>query len=214
MNLFPSTLIIGKSKDSINQKIDQICATLDHQFNQNNPDILLIDENSGWGIDQVRQINSFLSQKPFSHQNKVIIILEAQNLNNESQNALLKNLEEPGENNYIILSTNKTKSILQTIISRCQTVKLAGARHDSHKNKKQIEITGNLTKDLTLSEKLGKNKEEILPMLENELYLYQQELIQKPNLKTKETIEKIIKAIQMINANVDPKSALDYIFLS
>lgn len=214
MNLFPSTLIIGKSKDSINQKIDQICATLDHQFNQNNPDILLIDENSGWGIDQVRQINTFLSQKPFSHQNKVIIILEAQNLNNESQNALLKNLEEPGENNYIILSTNKTKSILQTIISRCQTVKLAGARRDSHKNKKQIEITGNLTKDLTLSEKLGKNKEEILPMLENELYLYQQELIQKPNLKTKETIEKIIKAIQMINANVDPKSALDYIFLS
>lgn len=214
MNLFPSTLIIGKNKDSIRQKIDQICATLNHQSNQNNPDILLIDENSGWGIDQIRKINNFLSQKPFSHQSKIIIILEAQNLNNESQNALLKNLEEPGENNYIILTTNKTKSILQTIISRCQTIKITETKINSSKDKKLIEITNNLIKDLTLSEKLGKNKEEILPMLENELYLYQQELIQKPNLKTKETIEKIIKAIQMINANVDPKNALDYIFLA
>lgn len=214
MNLFPSTLIIGKSKDSINQKIDQFCSDLNHQFNQNNPDILLIDENSGWGIDQIRKINNFLSQKPFCHQSKIVIILEAQNLNNESQNALLKNLEEPGENNYIILTTNKTKSILPTIISRCQTIKIVGARRDSPKDKKLIEITGNLVKDLTLSEKLGKNKEEILPLLENELYLYQQELVQKPNLKTKEIIEKIIKAIQMINANVDPKSALDYIFLN
>lgn len=214
MNLFPSTLIIGKNRDSINQKIDQFCHDLSHQFNQNNPDILLINENSGWGIDQIRKINSFLSQKPFCHQSKIIIILEAQNLNNESQNALLKNLEEPGENNYIVLTTNKTKSILPTIISRCQTIKLAGARCDSPKDKKLIEITGNLTKDLTLSEKLGKNKEEILPMLEKELYLYQQELVQKPNLKTKEIIEKIVKAIQMINVNVDPKSALDYVFLA
>lgn len=214
MNLFPSTLIIGKSKDFINQKIDQICATLNHQFNQNNPDIFLIDENSGWGIDQIRKINNFISQKPFCHQSKIVIILETQNLNNESQNALLKNLEEPGENNYIILTTNKTKSILPTIISRCQTIKLTGAIHKSSSTKKLIEITGNLNKDLALSEKLGKNKEEILPMLENELYLYQQELVQKPNLVTQKIIEKIIKAIQMINANVDPKSALDYIFLS
>ncbi len=213
MDIFPSVLIIAKSKDLINQKIDQFCATLNHQFNLNNPDIFLIDENSGWGIDQIRKINNFLSQKPFCHQSKIIIILEAQNLNIESQNALLKNLEEPGENNYIILTTNKIKSILPTIISRCQTIKIVGAINESL-SKKLIEITGNITKDLTLSEKLGKNKEDILPMLEKELYLYQQELAQKPNLKTKEIIEKIIKAIQMINANVDPKSALDYIFLA
>lgn len=214
MNLFPSTLIIAKNKDLIDQKINQFCSDLKHQFSQNNPDILIINENSGWGIDKIRQINNFLSQKPFCHQSKIVIILEAQNLNTEAQNALLKNLEEPGQNNYLILTTNKTKSILSTIISRCQTIKLVGARRDSPKNKKLIEITGNLIRDLTLSEKLGKNKEEILPMLENELYIYQQELIQKPNLKNKETIEIIIKAIQMISANVDPKSALDYIFLN
>ena len=212
MNLFPSTIIIAKNKETIDTKISQICSDLNHKFNQNNPDILLINQDSGWGIDQIRTIGNFLSQKPFSHQSKIIIILEAQNLNIESQNALLKILEEPGSNNYIILSTNKIKSVLPTIISRCQTIKLVGVRHASPSS--QIIITGNLTKDLELSEKLGKNKEDILPLLENQLYFYQQNLIKNPNKKNTYLIEKIIKAIQMINANVDPKNALDYVFLA
>lgn len=212
MNLFPSTLIIAKNQASINIKIDQICSDLNHQFNPNNPDILLIDQNSGWGIDQVRKISNFLSQKPFSHQSKIIIILEAQNLNTESQSALLKILEEPGLNNYIILSTNKTKSILPTIISRCQTTKIISQPKKNISQK--IKITDNLQKDLALSEKLGKNKEDILPLLEEQLYFYQQELNKNPNQKYTYLIEKIIKAIQMINANVDPKNALDYVFLA
>jgi len=212
MNLFPSTLIITKNKETINAKISQICSELNHQFNQNNPDIFLIDQNSGWNVEKIREINNFLSQKPFSHQSKIIIIFNAENLNTESQNTLLKNLEEPGENNYFILSTNKIKSILTTIISRCQTIKIS--EKSKFENKKNIEITGNLTKDLALSEKLGKDKEGILPLLENELYICQQELIKNPNQKNTYLTEKIIKAIQMINSNVDPKNALDFIFLA
>jgi DNA polymerase-3 subunit delta' len=213
MDIFPSTLIIAKNKDSIDKKIGQICSVLEHQFNQNNPDIFLISQDSGWSVEKIREINNFLSQKPFSHQSKIVVILEAQNLNTESQNTLLKNLEEPGNNNYFILSTNKIKTILPTIISRCQTIKIVRTHYDAPLQK-NIEITGNLSKDLALSEKLGKDKEGILPMLENELYFYQQELIKNPNQKTKYLLDKIIKAIEMINANVDPRNALDYIFLA
>ncbi|MDD2483180.1 MAG: AAA family ATPase [Candidatus Shapirobacteria bacterium] len=212
MDIFPSTLIIAKNKETVDQKICQICSFLDHQFNQNNPDILLINQDSGWGIDQIRKINNFLSQKPFSHQSKIVVILEIQNLNSESQNALLKNLEEPGSNNYLILSTNKIKSILPTILSRCQVVKIS--EKSKFENKTQIVITGNLSKDLALSEKLGKDKEGILPLLENELCFYQQQLTKNPDQKNRILIEKIIKAIQMINANVDPRNALDFIFLA
>lgn len=211
MNLFPSTLIISKKNETIDSKIDQLCSDLGHKINQNNPDILLINQISGWGIDQIRKINNFLYQKPFSHQNKIIIILEAQNLNTESQNALLKILEEPGKKNYIILTTNKIKSILPTIISRCQTIKIISFSKKDISQK--IKITGNLQKDLSLSESLGKNKDEILPLLENQLYFYQQELIKNPSQKNAYPIEKIIKAIQMINANVDPRNALDYVFI-
>jgi len=212
MNLFPSTLIIAKNKDTIYVKIGHICSDLNHRFDQNNPDIFLVNQNSGWKVEKIREINNFLSQKPFCHQSKIIIIFEAENLNIESQNALLKNLEEPGESNYFILSTNKIKTILPTIISRCQTIKIS--EKSDIKTKKEIIITGDLIKDLTLSEKLGKNKEDILPLLENQLYFYQQELIKNPDQKNKYLLEKIIKAIQMINANIDPKNALDYIFLA
>lgn len=212
MDVFPSTLIIAKNLDSLDQKINQICFFLNHQLNANNPDIFLINQESGWGIDQVRKINNFLSQKPFSHSNKIIIIFEAHNLNSESQNALLKTLEEPGVDNYIILSTNKIKSILPTIISRCQTIKISVETKIEKEN--LIKITGNLVKDLSLSEKLGKNKEDILPSLEKELHFYQQQLIKSPDFKTSQIIEKIIKAIEMINANVDPRSALDFVFLA
>ncbi|MDD4027075.1 MAG: hypothetical protein PHO75_02690 [Candidatus Shapirobacteria bacterium] len=213
MDNFPSVLITAKNKESITKKIDQICSGLNHQLDKKNPDIFIIDQNSGWKVEKIREINNFLSQKPFCHQSKIVIIFEAENLNVESQNTLLKNLEEPGENNYFILSTNKLKTILPTIISRCQTIKIVRAHHDAPLQK-NIEITGNLIKDLALSEKLGKDKEGILPLLEKELYVYQQLLIKSPNQKNRIIIEKIIKAIQMINANVDPKNALDFIFLS
>lgn len=212
MDIFPSTLIIAKTKNSLDQKINQICSDLSHQFNQNNPDIFLINQDTGWKVEKIREINKFLAQKPFSHQNKIIIIFEAENLNIESQNTLLKNLEEPGDNNYFILSTNKLKTILPTIISRCHTIKIS--EKSNFENKKNIEITGNLSKDLALSETLGKNKEGILPLLKNELHIYQQELIKNPNQKTKYLLEKIIKAIEMIDNNVDPKNALDYVFLA
>jgi len=212
MDIFPSTLIIAKNKDSFDKKICQICNFLKHKFNPNNPDILLINQESGWGIDQIRKINNFLSQKPFSHQSKIVIITETQNLNTESQNALLKNLEEPGNNNYIILSTNKVKSILPTILSRCQIIKIS--EKFNFENKTKIVITKNLYKDLTLSENLSKNKEGVLLLLKNELCFYQQDLIKNSNEKNKILIEKIIKAIQMIEANVDPKNALDFVFLA
>ena len=212
MNKFPSTIIVGQNEKLINDQINQFCLDLNHNFDQNNPDIFVINQDTGWGIDQVRKIKNWLSQKPFSHQSKIVIILDSQNLNTEAQNAILKNLEEPGDNNYFILTVNKISSLLKTVVSRCQTTKIVGTRHALSQTNKII-ITGNLQKDLSLSETLGKNKEDILPLLQSQLVFFQQSLIENPNKQTIVLIEKIIKAINMINANVDPKSALDYTFL-
>lgn len=212
MELFPSTLIIAKNKDAINAKIEEICLKLNHKFDTNNPDLFLINQDSGWGIEEIRKINNFLSQKPFSHQSKIVVIFESQNLNIESQNALLKNLEEPGLNNYLILCTNNIKSIIPTIISRSFAINIVDQA--AMVASKIIEISTNIVKDLTLSEKLAKDKEDVLPLLENQLRFYQQELVKNPSKKTSYLIEKIIKAITMINSNVDPKSALDYVFLA
>ncbi len=212
MDIFPSTLIISTNPETVHKKITEITESLGHKFNSNNPDIFLINEESGWGIEVIRTIKKFLSQKAFNHQNKIVIIFDCHNLNQEAQNALLKTLEEPGSNNFIILTTNKPSAILPTIISRCHTIKLSSPKKSS--NQKLLHITGNLAKDLLTAETLSKNKDDVLPLLETQLQLYQEELVKNPNPKTAKFIEKIIKSIQMVHANVDPKSALDYLFLA
>ena len=67
-----------------------------------------------------RNINDFLGITPSIAINKVALILNAQTMNNECQNALLKNLEEPAPNTYIIMITDRSNVLLETIYSRCQ----------------------------------------------------------------------------------------------
>jgi len=212
MHIFPSTIIVSSDLQKIDQQIDQICIHLKNQISPNNPDIFTINESTGWTIELIRQIKHFLSQKPFNHSNKIVIISQAENLNIESQNALLKMLEEPGDNNYVILSSSKPSKLLPTIISRCQVLKF---KNDiSLSNTKPIEISHQIQKDLSVSELLSKDKTQVLPYLEDQLKIQQKNLIKNPNPETSQLIQKIIKSIQMINSNVDPKSALDFLFLS
>lgn len=73
-----------------------------------------------------RNINDFLSMTPSIAKNKVAVITNAQTMNDESQNALLKSLEEPSPNTYIIMITDRPKSLLNTIYSRCQVINIPG----------------------------------------------------------------------------------------
>jgi hypothetical protein len=67
-----------------------------------------------------RNINDFLGITPSIAINKVALILNAQTMNYECQNALLKNLEEPAPFSYIIMVTDRSNVLLETIYSRCQ----------------------------------------------------------------------------------------------
>lgn len=78
------------------------------------------------GIDQVREINAFLKLKVPSKDkdgiNRICVITKANLLTIESQNALLKNLEEPNQGSLIILCSRDKNMLLQTVRSRCQSL--------------------------------------------------------------------------------------------
>lgn len=73
-------------------------------------------------IDAVREVCQRLSLKGFESSRKVLVVHQAQCLNEESSNALLKTLEEPSLNTVIFLLADSIKSVLPTIVSRCQRV--------------------------------------------------------------------------------------------
>ncbi|MFZ2153118.1 MAG: hypothetical protein WAV41_03615 [Microgenomates group bacterium] len=204
MKLFPSTLVINGN----HSEISKILSTLGHQKIENNPDIFAVGE---YTIASIREINKFLSQKPLAHDNKVVLITNSDNLQKEAQNALLKNLEEPGPHNYFILTTSRPHSLLATIISRCHILHCDSPHLDPEKI---LAIPSDPSTQLTLSDSLASDKLSTISYLENQLHLFQQELTKNPSLKNSQTIKKIIKSIALIKANVDPKTALDFLMLS
>lgn len=206
--IFPSTLIVSSTDPT--PKIIDLLKQLNHQLDPNNPDLKIIDTD--WSISEIRTIKNFLSQKPYNHLNKVVIVKDAHNLAAEAQNALLKILEEPGLNNYLILTTNQPYSLLPTIHSRCHLTKTKDLAQPT--NQPTLTISGIPKTDLAVVDQLSLDKNTALSFLENQLRLFQRQLVDKPNIQTTRTIQKLILAIQMLNANVDPRSAFDYFFLS
>ena len=73
-------------------------------------------------IEQIRNIKDFLSKKSIQSSKKFILIEDAHLFNESSSNCLLKTLEEP-TNGVFILLTSKFNLLLDTIISRCQTIR-------------------------------------------------------------------------------------------
>ncbi len=73
-------------------------------------------------IEQVRDVLDFLSLSQ-KNQNRVIIIDEAELLNPQAANALLKTLEEPSDNVFFILITAELNSLMATIRSRAQIIR-------------------------------------------------------------------------------------------
>ncbi len=76
-------------------------------------------------IDQVRKLIEQAHESSHISKNKVFIVVPADAMNSNSANSLLKVLEEPADNNYLILITDDIQSLLPTIASRCQKFALA-----------------------------------------------------------------------------------------
>lgn len=87
------------------------------------PDIIHIAPMSSIiKIDQIRALLGSLTLKPNEADKRVVIISNAQCMNPESGNALLKVLEEPPDRTLMILTARQTSDLLPTIVSRCRHI--------------------------------------------------------------------------------------------
>jgi DNA polymerase-3 subunit delta' len=116
------------------------------------------DKPDSIGIEQIRGLQSFLALKvPGTKMtSRIILIEDAHLLTTESQNALLKTLEEPPAGTMLILTVAHEQSLLPTIRSRAQVLQLvrpstaqltdyfAGQGHDAAAIKKALMLSGNL----------------------------------------------------------------------
>ena len=86
--------------------------------------LLSAEKNKSIGVDQVRALTDTLNERPQLGNNKVVIIKGAEQLTESAANALLKTLEEPQGDSYLILLTRTHHQLMPTLLSRLQQTHL------------------------------------------------------------------------------------------
>ncbi|TCS76167.1 DNA polymerase III subunit delta' [Pectinatus cerevisiiphilus] len=76
-------------------------------------------------IDQIRQMQKAISLAAYMSDKRVVLIRNADKMNEAASNGLLKTLEEPVGNVFFILTADNEKKLLPTVISRCMRIYFA-----------------------------------------------------------------------------------------
>ncbi len=82
-------------------------------------------------VEDIREMIRLCSIRSSGGNRRAILIRDAEKMTVQAQNCLLKTLEEPPSDTYIILTTDHPESILTTITSRCRPVR-TGAFEDEY----------------------------------------------------------------------------------
>lgn len=81
-------------------------------------DLIIVGDGGPIKVENIREMNEELYIKPALSDKKIFIVRNADNMNNDAQNALLKSFEEPPAYAVIILLSENVKMLLPTIRSR------------------------------------------------------------------------------------------------
>ena len=132
------TLTLKDAADRVLLKPEEVdacgvCRSCHQAQRHNNPDIVYVvhEKEKLISVDEIReQVVGDVAIRPYNGRRKVYIITDAQLMNAQAQNALLKTLEEPPEYAVILLLTTNAYTLLDTIRSRCVLLDLKPVRDD------------------------------------------------------------------------------------
>lgn len=156
------------------------------------------------GISDTRALKSFLKLKVGS--TTLVVIKDIDKATLEALNAFLKSLEEPQENLKFVLTASSIYALPETIVSRCQVIKVGGSGLDAKHDYNTEEFLKKTTPEKLAFVKKIKEKDAALGFLEEVIVGLHKMLV-----KTKSEHSKIIKCLKvsekaragvMLNGNV------------
>lgn len=154
-------------------------------------------------INSIRDIRREVSYKSSSRGRKVVIISDADNMNDESSNALLKTLEEPPGEKLLVLTTSWKDNVLPTIVSRCQPVRfdpLSDA--DIHKALMERQMVGSQEAYLTARLANGSYTRAV-QLLETDLNQKRKEMVEFLRLALSSQVLKLTSKIEDLLLTAD-----------
>ena len=233
-----SLIIVGGTSKEREERAGKIIRDLKvSSFDQ-----ILVTGETSVGIEQIRTLKNRLSLRPYNSPSKAAFIHPGELLTIEAQNALLKTLEETGENSIVIITAPQPESLLPTVISRCRIIRLPSRLEINFNEEETISIIQNLSsiiqsgvgERLSLASFLPKTREEIKAWLEKSLFFWREVLLLKEGrinqqyanmligckeIETLTTLQVImiikqtIITINFVSQNVNPRLALEVLLL-
>lgn len=130
-------LFLSQDDDFLKAFCEYVCKLLINQnnkelINRNNiriekhihPDVKFFGEEKAIDVKTAIDIVEAADYSPFEADKKIFVILNVGEMNEASQNKILKTIEEPPINTFFILAANGKSKILQTILSRVKEIEL------------------------------------------------------------------------------------------
>ena len=130
---FALTLLCEKGKSQPCME----CHACKQVLSGNHPDLIHVthEKAGSIGVDDIReQVNDTIMIRPYSSYYKIYIVDEAEKMNPQAQNALLKTMEEPPAYAVILLLTTNADMFLPTILSRCIRLNLKPVANEKIKS--------------------------------------------------------------------------------
>lgn len=115
--------IIAAEMYCLKQRACMECAGCRGVTNRTNPDVRFYE---GLNKDTVAEVVLTSKERPYGAKHKTYIITDFHTVREDSQNKLLKTLEEPSDDTVFVLFVASVAGVLPTIVSRCEQITLSG----------------------------------------------------------------------------------------
>ncbi len=125
LKIFASALMCSESEPCFN------CRTCRLIESETFSDVAFYPTGEKLVVDDVDELISKCYVKPLESDKKLFVVSNMQDANTASQNKLLKILEEPPKNTYILLGTTSTYPILTTVLSRVKRLEIPSFTDDA-----------------------------------------------------------------------------------
>ncbi|MFC1756167.1 hypothetical protein ACFLZK_02125 [Patescibacteria group bacterium] len=219
-----SILVCGSNAQKRKEKVNELISKVDENLlKDDHPDKLslgLLEKKKNISIVQIRKLIQFLTTKPYSSKNKVVVISQAEKMTTQAQNALLKILEEPPFFAIIILSSKTEQALLPTVLSRCRKIKADYNGDEVFVDNEDVthfnEVLGyDVGRKLKLAETLAKKDDDfVIDLLEFWIREERFEMTVNEKFEKHNNIEILLRFLEDIeNTNVNVRLALETLFM-
>ncbi len=223
---------------STEQRSDHINTLLQERTVSPHDVIMVVPEPATIGIESIRAIGPRLSLRPIGGATHAVVVHAAHTMTTEAQNAFLKTLEEPMGEAVIFLETDQLESLLPTILSRCQTIRLTADTGRAQPRQKDIDastqglklieqlLSASVGERLKIIDATIKTRDDALAFINQSIQILEPHLrvtgfnpvsspsvLKLPQAQTAKLLRRLLTARTQILGNITPKLVLDSVFL-